>query len=389
MERFEIFATKRIVFGVVLALATVWIFTAALGVFDPAKEHVTTAPMGLIQTDSSPTDKEGAAPGSIHGASNPAPGISPANTPAAGSPYAGLPAVPASEEPPAAMVPAASPLHGVTVQPSAAADHGPLPLAGMPAPKTAAVLPSGVAFVDAVIKPLEYELREHFWGWRPNDILDFTDNVNEFQLGVLEVTRRTAVILAERISRTGTTASFDPNLEQAMNWFMIKAESYWFPTPESKYRDGLEEFRAYREKLVRGEARFFTRTDNLIPLLMAYEDLLGSCEENLVKTREDDGSEVSFFTADDYFYYGQGVASALVPILEAVAVDFGPTVESRRGSEVLHHAIESSREASEIHPWVITNSGLSGILANHRANLAAPLSHARFFLGVLIKTLST
>lgn len=77
--------------------------------------------------------------------------------------------------------------------------------------------PKGVAFIEALVQPLTYELHQRFWGWRPNDILNFTDNVNNFQQGVLEVTRRTAVILAERISRTGSTAAFDPNLERAMN----------------------------------------------------------------------------------------------------------------------------------------------------------------------------
>jgi hypothetical protein len=247
----------------------------------------------------------------------------------------------------------------------------------------------GVAFVEATIRPLSHELNERFWGWRVNDIINFTDNINNFQLGVLEVTRRTAVSLTERISRTGATAAFDRNLENAMNWFMIKSDRYWFPSPESKYKAGLDELRRYKEKLEKGEARFHTRTDNLIPLLMAYEDLLGSCEENLVKGKEDDGNPVSFFKADDYFYYAQGVASAMGTILEGVLQDFLITVESRRGVEVLHHAIESCHHAAEINPLLITNSSLSGILANHRANLAAPMSHARFYIGVLIKTLST
>jgi hypothetical protein len=247
----------------------------------------------------------------------------------------------------------------------------------------------GVAFVEATIAPLDYELNKRFWGWRSNDILNFTDNVNNFQLGVLEVTRRTVVALTERISRTGATAAFDENLENGMNWLMIKARKYWFPSPESKYNASLSELKTYKEKLEKGEANFYIRTDNLIPLLMAYEDLLGSCEENLVKTKEDDGSPVSFFKADDYFFYAKGVVSAMGTILEAVQEDFIDIVETRGGVDVLHHAIESCHHASEIDPWIITNSPPSGILANHRANMAAPLSHARFYIGVLIKTLST
>ena len=267
--------------------------------------------------------------------------------------------------------------------------HAPSPAHGLAEVAETKTRPKGVAFVEATIEPLSYELNDRFWGWRVNDIVNFTDNVNNFQLGVLEVTRRTAVSLTERISRTGATAAFDRNLENAMNWFMIKSDRYWFPSPESKYKAGLDELMNYKEKLEKGEANFHTRTDNLIPLLMAYEDLLGSCEENLVKAEEEDGSPVSFFKADDYFFYAQGVASAMGTILHAVLEDFLITVESRRGAEVLHHAIESCHHASEIDPLLITNSSLGGILANHRANLAAPMSHARFYINVLIKTLST
>ena len=250
-------------------------------------------------------------------------------------------------------------------------------------------MPKGVAFVAAAIKPLDYELEERWWGWRPNDIIVFTDNVNNFQMGVLEVTRRTTVALAERISRTGTTDAFDENLEQAMNWFMIKASSFWFPSAESKYREGLEELQAYLEKLKEGNATFYTRTDNLIPLLSSFEDLLGSCDENLVKEVNEDGTPISSFNVDNYFFYTQGVASSMATVLEAVHHDFLLTLESRNATELLHHAIVSCQRASEIDPWIILDRKLSSIFANHRANMAAPISHARFYLGQLIKTLST
>ncbi len=250
-------------------------------------------------------------------------------------------------------------------------------------------LPKGVAFVEAAISPLSYELSERFWGWRPNDLIKFTDNVNSYQRGVLEVTRKTAFALAERISRTGSTEAFNIHLERAMNWLMVKADNYWFPSPETKYREALGELEIYKKQVTTGSASFYTRTDNLIPLLQAFENLLGSCEENLVKTKEKDGEKVSFFKADDYFFYAKGVASAMGKVLEAVAADFGDTIDSRRGIEVLHHAIESCHHATEIEPWIILNSKADSIFANHRANMAAPISHARFFVGVLIKAIST
>jgi CBS domain-containing protein len=270
-----------------------------------------------------------------------------------------------------------------------AAGHGATAAHGVHGGPPAEPKAKGVAFVEATIAPLDYELNKRFFGWRPNDIIEFTDNVNSYQLGVLEVTRRAVVILAERISRTGTMEAFNENVENAMNWLMVKAKRYWLPSPEAKYNAALEELRGYRDNLEKGKAAFYTRTDNLIPLLAAFGDLLGSCEENLVKEVEEDGEPVSFFMADQYFYYAQGVASAMGTILEAVAVDFYKTIDARRGTEVLHHAIEACHHATHIHPWIIFNSSLSSLLANHRVNLAAPISHARFYVGVLIKTLST
>jgi hypothetical protein len=280
--------------------------------------------------------------------------------------------------------------HGATDQ--TAAQRGGTTGHAMPSTVDAPIhkpTPKGVAFVEAAIKPLQFELEERWWGWRPNDIIDLTDNVNNFQMGVLEVTRRTTVALAERISRTGTTDAFDENLEQAMNWFMIKASSFWFPSAESKYRDGLEELGAYLEKLKAGKATFFTRTDNLIPLLASFEDLMGSCDENLVKETNDDGTELSSFDVDNYFFYTQGVASSMATVLEAVHHDFLLTLESRNATELLHHAIVSCQRAASLDPWIILDRDLSSIFANHRANMAAPISHARFYLGQLIKTLST
>jgi hypothetical protein len=248
---------------------------------------------------------------------------------------------------------------------------------------------TGMAFAAATIEPLRYELDERFWGWRPNDLLIFTDNVENFQSGVLEVIRRTAVALAERISRTGSTDAFEPELESAMNWLMIKKDRFWFPSAESKYRLALVELEKYMDKLSTGQSRFFNRADNLIPLLMAYEDLLGSCDENLAKHLEDDGTAVSYFKADDYFYYAKGVATALNTILMAVYQDFHDVIDSRKGLETLHHAIESCHHAMEVRPLLVLESSLSSPFANHRANMAAPISHARFYIGVLIKTLST
>lgn len=353
---FKKFALKRILVGIVAAVLLLWGGIAVIGFFDrdqpPVQMEIdrTDHPSEMKTTSQPPVEETHSKTAEVH---------VPASKTAASSEAAH--GTPAATAPPMGE-------HGAPAAPSG---------------------PPGVAFTEALIGPLDYELRERFWGWRPNDILDFTDNVNNIQLGVLEVTRRATIELAERISRTGSTASFDPHLEQAMNWLMVKATEYWFPSAETKYKDAMVELALYRDRLQSGEANFFTRADNLIPLLAAFEDLLGSCDENLVKQFEDNGEPVSHFMADDYFYYAKGVAQAMLPIMEAVAVDFHATLENRNGVDVIHHAIHSLTIANNIQPWYITDADLDAILANHRANIAAPISHARFYVGVLINTLST
>ena len=403
------FAVKRIVIAAILIIAVVWVFGLSLG--KPDRSDRRTGRSGMEQTQAS----EDIA--TVH-SQQPEGGQSAARltTPkteseadeseATASPESGHAAAPAEktagqpaasgEQPNEATAEHATPAsdsEAVKAETQkAAAQHAQPAETTTPAAEPQAEhvqRPRGVAFVEAVIKPIDYELNQRFWGWRPNDIINITDNINNFQLGVLEVTRRSVVSLSERISRTGSTDSLNPHLEDAANWLMVTATRYWFPSPESKYKECIKELKIYRQALMEGRGSFYIRADNLIPLLASYEDLLGSCDENLVKVKEEDGSRVGYFQADDYFFYAKGVASTMATILEAIHHDFLPTLENRHGTELLHHALESCKRAASLSPLLITNADLDGIFANHRANMAAPISHARFYIGQLIKTLST
>ncbi len=245
-----------------------------------------------------------------------------------------------------------------------------------PLPVRPADQPRGIAFMDAAIDPLQTEL-DRFWGWRPNDIIEFTDNVNNYQLGVLEATRRTSIVLAERISRTGSSDPYVRELEQAMSMFAIDPNTYMFPAPESKYQEGLDNFRKYKEMLRNKTARIYTRMDNLVPLLLTYESILGSCTENLLK------QEISFFQVDDVFFYSQGAAAMILSVMEGVGVDFRETIEAANGVEVYDEIVRSLRQIAEMKPLIVLKGGPSSIFANHRANMAGPLSRARFHLNIL------
>ena len=239
----------------------------------------------------------------------------------------------------------------------------------------------GMVFLDAIIDPLQNEL-DRFWGWRPNDIIQPTDNVNNYQLGVLEATRRTSIVLAERISRTGSSAPYVRELEQAMSMFAIDPTNWIFPRPEVKYREGLDNIRAYQEMLKRGEARFHNRMDNLVPLILVYKSLLESCIENLLR------KDVSFFKIDDIFFYSQGVSAMMLSAMEGVGVDFRDPIESAQSIEVYEGIMFSLRQVVEMRPPVILDGSPRSIWANHRANMAGPMSRARFLMRILYGALT-
>ncbi|MFZ7128105.1 MAG: DUF2333 family protein [Desulfobacterales bacterium] len=392
---FSWYAFVRILAAIVITVAVLWLISYAIGFFHSGDtpRFVHTPPTGektLLHGETGSGETEAGSGAGIFQEETAAPSHEgesvPAQTETGTEADHDVPS-PQVDKPPAADSMVVNSRSTTAARESTGdAAHGEAEVHGAAGEEASQI--SGVAFMTAFIEQINYEVNERFWGWRPNDIIEFTDNVNNFQLGVLETIRRTSEVLHEHISRTGSTQAHNRHLERVRSNFMINADKYWLPSAENSYQEAIEQAQLYKKQLEEGTAAFYSRTANLLPLLRAYEYLLGSCDDNLVKTHEENGDPVSFFRADDYFYNAKGVASAMLPILEAVAVDFAMTIEPRRGIEVLHHAIEALEHANHVSPIIILNSGSSSLLANHRLNLAGPISHARFYVGLLIEALS-
>ncbi|GAB6097936.1 hypothetical protein JCM14469_41900 [Desulfatiferula olefinivorans] len=266
----------------------------------------------------------------------------------------------------------------------------PAPLPAIPQVRPRQVI--GTAFVDALCRPLQYELDGRFWGWRPNDLWITKlgmDNVENFQLGLIEMTRRSVNVLSERISRTGTNVYINENLQKARSNLNIDPGRFWFPSAENEYKRAIDQLKAYIDDVSQGKAYFFTRSDNLIPLLIEFRNQLGDCDNKLIRMESDPKTQVSTFEADNLFYYSKGVASVILPLLKAIEEDFNMTLKSRDGIETLHHAIEACEGAAHLSPWIVFEGDYDGFFANHRANMSTYISHARFYIGVLITSLAT
>lgn len=238
----------------------------------------------------------------------------------------------------------------------------------------------GVTFVQTMIDLMEYELNGRTLGWRPNDIIigRFTDNVNNFQLGVLETLRFTTLRLKDGLTRMGDADTYDPDLEAALNLFMNRSTLFWFPSAESAYSDAIDHLRKFKAKLETGQRFFYYRKDNLQSLLNSYKDLLGNVNKSLIV------SPVSWFKVDDYFYYAKGVSHVIYEMLRVIRVSFqGPLSSTLHAAEMMDEVIHELHRVEEVDPWIILDADLGGLLANHRANINAPLSETAHLLGVL------
>lgn len=238
----------------------------------------------------------------------------------------------------------------------------------------------GVTFVETMINLMEHELSGRTLGWRPNDIIigRFTDNINNFQLGVLEALRFTTLRLKDSLTRMGDADAYDPDLESALNLLMNRATLFWFPSAEGSYREAVDHLKKFLVKLETGQRHFYYRSDNLLLLISTYRDLLGNVNRNLIR------QDVGWFDSDDYFYYAKGVAHVYYEILRVVRVGFqSQLAQTLDAVAILDEVLHELWIAEQIDPWLVLNSGPDSFFANHRANLNAPLSEVAHLLVVL------
>ncbi len=244
---------------------------------------------------------------------------------------------------------------------------------------------AGVTFVETMIELMSHELDGRFLGWRPNDLIlgRFTDNINNYQLGVLEAMRFTTLRLKDSLTRMGEADSYDKDLENALNLFMNKATLFWFPSAESSYSEAVKHLENFLAKLQNGRRFFYYRVDNLLSLIRTYNDLLGNVNKTLIIGTHADGSKVSFFEVDDYFYYAKGVAHVLYEIMKVVRVGYKEQLMTLDAIDIMDEILHELHRAEEMDPWIILDSDLDGFMANHRANLNAPLSEVAHLFGIL------
>ncbi|GIW44892.1 MAG: hypothetical protein KatS3mg077_2174 [Candidatus Binatia bacterium] len=239
-------------------------------------------------------------------------------------------------------------------------------------------LVSGEVFAATLAAIVRHEL-DGGTGWRPNDFVLWgpalaADNNANRQLGILQAVRESVRVFKDHLTKVSSD-QFDANLVRADTAFRNDLLKFWFPSAESKLREGVRALEAYIEGLHATPPRsrpINLRNVELIRLFQAWTDLLGDVHARLYR------DDVSFFRTDDEFYYSQGVAHALHYLVLAVAREYREVFAGRAVLVTLLDEVALPLgKAARLKPLWVLNGKPDGLCANHRRNLDAFITEAR------------
>ena len=236
----------------------------------------------------------------------------------------------------------------------------------------------GAAFGNAAARLIEHEL-SGTTGWRPNDLFFWgprvaADNNANRQLGILQALRETLRLFKDELTKVSTDV-YDKNLVEADNLLRNDPYKWMFPSAESRYREAVKRLDAYVAGL-RGDnptsRPIITRNSELIPLLTAWNVLLGTGHADLYKTDTD------WLQVDDDFYRVTGYCHVIANMLPAVEHEYRTELDSRPGLRAMFQEIHAPlARCAVIAPVYVFNGRDSGMLANSRRNLDAYVNEAR------------
>jgi hypothetical protein len=230
-------------------------------------------------------------------------------------------------------------------------------------------------------------------GYLRNDMLPpglLLDNIPAWELGVLQQIRDMTRALHRDMSLSHAQFIEDKDLQVAEAAFNVNPESWLFPIAERELAKGADAVASYAERLGRGEARFYPREAHLRRWLTDVDADLGLLSSRLnaalpdhVETASADSSlpqleRTRWIAIDDVFYEARGNAWALLHLLKAAEVEFGPELARRQAQLSLRAAIHEL-EATQQPLWspVILNGSGFGLFANHSLVMANYLNRAQ------------
>jgi hypothetical protein len=230
----------------------------------------------------------------------------------------------------------------------------------------------------------------------------FLDNTPNWEVGVLQQVRDLARVIRNDYSRSQSQSIEDDEIKDAEQAFFIANDSWILPSSESEYRDAIDGFTSYRDRLgdnTDNAAQFYARADNLREWLAQVEKRLGSTtgrlgdsvtttriNENLAgesaavaSNPQSDNIEVktSWFEVDDVFFEARGTAWALLHFFRAAELDFASVLQDKNAGASVRQIIRELEASLQPlgSPMILNGSGY-GFFANHSLVMANYLARA-------------
>lgn len=230
----------------------------------------------------------------------------------------------------------------------------------------------------------------------------FLDNTPNWEVGVLQQVRDLARVIRNDYSRSQSQSIEDDEIKNAEQAFFIDSNSWMLPASESEYRNAVEGFTSYRDRLADdtdNAAQFYARADNLREWLAQVEKRLGSITgrlgDSVTATRinenlaGDSAAEASnpqpdsidvqtpWLEVDDVFFEARGSAWALLHFFRAAELDFASVLKDKNASASVRQIIrELEASLQPLHSPIILNGGGYGLFANHSLVMANYLARA-------------
>jgi hypothetical protein len=262
----------------------------------------------------------------------------------------------------------------------------------------------GYATTDTLVRVAETMLDKP-GGYLSNDRFPpgvFLDNTPNWEKGVLQQVRDLARVIRNDYSRSQSQSIEDEEIKDAEQAFFIASDSWILPASESEYRDAIEGFISYRDRLGDNSdnaAQFYARADNLREWLAQVEKRLGSItgrlgdsvtatriNENLAGEAAAEASnpqpdsldvKTSWYEVDDVFFEARGTAWALLHFFRAAELDFGSVLADKNARASVRQIIrELEASLQPLRSPVILNGSGYGFFANHSLVMANYLARA-------------
>ena len=251
-------------------------------------------------------------------------------------------------------------------------------------------LPLGYTYTTTLIEIAETLLHKP-GGFLMNDVFPpsvMLDNIPNWELGALIALRDATTALRNNIARSQTQSQEDPDLSKGEPFLYFDYRSWQLPSSESEYEKGIESLVAYRERLMKRDANFYARADNLRQYLEVLEKRLGDYSNRLSAStaeRLPDGSEdrhtelgrTPWLKLDDRFFEARGYTWAAMLVLKSIEFDFRDILGNKTALVSLQQIVREleNSQKSYLSPVILNGSGF-GLFANYSLTLANYIARA-------------